>query len=427
MVASFLWSSGTGPRLPADSGHHDGPATATVVDHKPLADTTPVGDGFGIDRLSLSVPVAAVAAEDHWWTSRAVTAGRRSMSAVLRGVDPDHAVVVHQADRTPARDGDAVAPRRGPESRQARDDESGAAVMVGVMEMPQGGYWAKIEANPSRLLDPAGCSLCPIEAVPEVVDWLWATLREWVEPSCEVHEAKVKRLDLARDFEDVSMPAAYVRGLLNERRPYARRSFVYNDPARGAAETLFVGSGSGGVRLYDQHAAYAEKGAREGSVRWEAELRSGWLERQSLYTVEDLYSPDLLHSIAWDRWDWSRMGVAVTGTANVAQLVARLPREGLLASPGGRPSWAKADRLLGMLVREAFGVPGEASKNTVTEYRRMKRALGVLPTIDLFQADGLSVSTMARLDFATGREVVAAWRGDGCLNASWDDGGDGGS
>lgn len=327
------------------------------------------GEGVGVDRLSLSFPVLAVRALDHEWSSHQLTNGRPSASTVL--------------------------------------DLDGAKVMVGITSLPKEdgttGVWAKVEGNPSRLSDPDGCSLLPFDSVQDAARVMWEVARAFVAPACPLEAARVKRLDVARDFTDVQVPAVYVRGLLNLKRAYARKSFMYSNPQAGNAETLFVGSKSGGVRLYDQHQAYAEKGAAEGSVRWEVEARADWLERLGMARLGDV-QPHRLETMGWDRWDWSAMGTAVTGAGNVVELVQALAREGHIATPSGKPSWAKADRLLGQLVREGFGVSAPAAKGTTAEYNKLKKLLGIVPTADLLSVKDSTV--MGRLDFATGREVA---------------------
>jgi hypothetical protein len=283
----------------------------------------------------------------------------------------------------------------------------GASVTVGLSNMG-GRWWGKVEANPSRFADPRGCSLLPLAEWPASVELMAdAVWRLGVVPAIDVEQWRVKRLDLARDFRDVVAPEFYVRGLAPLRRSHNKRSGLWSDADCGTAQTLHVGSGAGMVRLYDQHAAYASKGAAVGSLRWEVEARRGWLDRHGVSCVGDV-SVGRCEDIAWERWEWSRMGETVTGASNVVEAIERVVRQkGYFDSVGvWRPvSRTKADRALGLLVRESLGRSGPVSNDSHAEYERLKRYLGVTPSAELFE--GADVSVAGRLDFEHGVEICA--------------------
>jgi hypothetical protein len=266
-------------------------------------------------------------------------------------------------------------------------------VFVGVQELPgNAGTWGKIECNPARLLDPEGASLCDVRSLPTALTLAWKAASQLLEPVCGIGDARVKRLDVARDFCEVERPDFFVRGLLGVKRPWARRSFTYSDPSRNCAETLAVGSGVGMVRLYDKHQETAK--APEGTLRWEVEARSAWLARlASIRTVEDINSESVA-ALAADRWDWSAMGVEVSAAQRV---IEKVKRSGL--SP------AKQRSLLGHLMLVAAGERSELGKNQVTEYNRLQRDLGIVISPDMLGSSG---GFVARLDWDSGREVIRA-------------------
>jgi hypothetical protein len=296
---------------------------------------------------------------------------------------------------------------------------AGAAVFVGATEVPERGWIAKVEANPSRLVDPAGCGLLDVRDAGEAARELLGQAQDvaGLIPRCELGDARVKRVDVARDFAGVVSPGFFVRGLMNVKRAYARRVFLYANPQAGNAETLFAGSGTGGCRLYDQFEAYAERGAVAGSVRWEVEARGGWLDAVGLRTVADFDGDGdgvALLRLARQRWEWSRMGDTVTGTSDVVEAVDRLVCRCVRQAGGGRRecvcgrplTGATADRLLGMMVRESLGVARRASNDSASQYEALKRRLGVVPSADLF-GDAGGARVAARLDYKTGCEVAA--------------------
>jgi len=317
--------------------------------------------GVGIDRLSMSFPVAEHAPPGAW------------DSHTYRYESGQHAY----SKRVPVSDGD------------------GPAVMVGVTTI-NGRPWGKAECNPARFADPYGCELLDPRMLPAAVTVMWLAVGELVRPAESLEQARVTRLDVARDFRAVTSPALYVEGLGPLRRPWARRSFTYNDPGRGDAQTLFVGSGAGGVRLYDQHQAYADKGAPEGSLRWEAEVRKGWLQRAGIRHVTDL-DPVAVDRLALDRWKWSAMGTEVTGPVNAVQVVQRAMVE-------GRVTRAVGAKLLGELMLESFGFGRQAGRSE-RRHRDVMDELGV--TAPALWNNDLSRQAVGRLDFEEGTEVLS--------------------
>lgn len=334
-----------------------------------------------MDRLTLTFPARDVRAEKF---SRTTTTRFGDGEQVALS---DHCVLI----REPSPDGE-------------RPGKPLAGVHVGATEV-EGVTFLRVDANPARLFDPSGHSLLPVDKLEAAAEVMWSVAASYAEPKCDPEDANVTRADVTRDFPLSFAPAAfYVRGLQNIHRPYARRVGVWSSAAHGNAETLHVGSGAGMVRLYDQEAAYGV----QGGLRWECEARKGWLNKDGKTRLRDL-TGYRLEAIARNRWEWSRMGTRVDAAVSVVEAieakVCRCPGRGCLAPEGEHLTRAKADRLLGQLVREAYGV-GTTARRTATRYEPIKRALGSVPSADLF-ADGFRVEYAGRLDFDTGREVAA--------------------
>lgn len=317
--------------------------------------------GIGIDRLSVSFPVKTWEEEPSAWAShRTANPGTPNESWQMNG----HVQV-----------GEVKA-------------------FVGVANIPETGeVWGKIEFNPSRVIDPEGVELAPVVELPTLARQAWVAAQELVDPGVDVGGARVKRLDVARDFQ-VEQTGLFIRGLGPIPRPWARRSFVYNDPARGMAETLFVGSGSGGVRLYDKHREAPEK-APEGRLRWETEARDRWLANYGGITHLRDVSTETVAVLASNRWKWSAMGLEVAALDRVVEVV--------MASGLGP---AKMRGLLGHLLLLSKGRPSKLAKETAAEYNHLMRQLGVVMGPGLFEAEGQVVKLGARLDWETGEEVV---------------------
>jgi len=331
-------------------------------------DTVPVSatrlrseDGFGVDRLSLSFRVKEWLDLDRW--SQVTTrAGGDGWSAQT---------TVGTADSPP--------------------------VMVGVRALPHGAVWGKVECNPARFVDPDGCGLLPARLLGPAMETMWAAALHMVTPyDGDVGSASVKRLDVARDFRNIMSPGLYVEGLAPLRRSWARRTGVWSDASLGNAQTLHVGSGAGMVRLYDQFAAYgAEKGAPEGSLRWEVEARAEWLEKVDVVRAEQLDAV-AVQRVAEQRWEWSRMGERVSGPVHAVEVLQSKVRSGDLKQ-------GVADRLLGAMVRQSLGY-GQQSRATEWRHRETLRAVGL--TSETLWSDDLSRQAVGRLDFETGTEFL---------------------
>lgn len=331
-----------------------------------------LGHGFGCDRLSLSFPVRGVD-DSEAWPMESVKARGTAGESWTRGRN----VTTHD-------------PLTGEVGK--------VSVFLGVTQI-NGELWGKVETNPSRFVDPAGCSLLPVAQVGVACMALAAAAQLHMLPSTNVEDWSVKRVDMARDFRGIGAPSFYVGGLLYVHRPYARRTYIYADPGKGNAQTLWAGGKGGGARLYDQHEAYSEKGAPLGSLRWEVEARGGkgsWLEKVGIGRVSDLvHGAPGLTSLAEQRWEWSGMGREI---GSVAEAVQHVQGMGL--------SITKRQRLLGSLLEEACGIKADVSKETEVEYRRLKRELGfvMVPAIDALVGAG---AVRGRLDWETGTEVAA--------------------
>jgi len=272
----------------------------------------------------------------------------------------------------------------------------GARLFVSAREVPEaqaGRWWGKVEGNPSRIVDPEGVGLAPVEALPEVLSVMsLAAEAGRLVPAEPVPAWRVKRLDVARDFSEVDDPGRLIRGLAPIHRPHSRRNLIHADPQRNRAQTILIGSGAGVVRLYDKHTE-SSGAAPEGMVRWEAECRKAWCKQYAdVATVQDMDNESVTR-LALDRWEWSAMGVEVA--SSVGRLVQATARSGL----------SERERVffVGWLMCEAGGQPVRGlGTATLAKYRRMQRTLGIAAPMELAG----SVEVLSRLDWDSGREVL---------------------
>jgi len=101
-----------------------------------------------------------------------------------------------------------------------------------------------------------------------------------------------------------------------------------------------------------------------------------------------------VEALAWNRWEWSQMGVVIVGQSD--DLVAAVVKAGLREMD--------ALKAIGWIVVQGNGggiEPG--SRTTVAKLRRLAGEVGVA-----WSPGSERPFTARRLDFATGREVVTA-------------------
>ncbi len=269
----------------------------------------------------------------------------------------------------------------------------GVRAFVGVSTVKEtGASRGKVEFNPSRVLDPDGWSLAPVEAVGSALVKVLGVASDMVSIPSDPAFVRLKRVDVARDFSEVESAPELIRGLGPIPRPWARRNNVHADPAAHGAQTLFVGSGAGGVRLYDKHAETVGA-APPGSLRWEVEARSAWLSNYGqMGCLKDLCSESLALLVS-SRWPWSQMGADVV--SGFGAVLLKVKRSGL--------SEREQDKLIAYLVRQAAGEGwSSAGSATLAKYRKVQRELGIVVDRESISAG----SVTRRLDFESGREVV---------------------
>lgn len=303
--------------------------------------------------------------------------------------------------------GDAGGPVGGSFSRSVTVSSPDGDAWVGLhVYRSRADEWrCSVACNPSRIADPTGYGLVdPRTFLDETVVLLTQVVDEQgIRPSLLPPDWQVRRLDLARDFRTTTEISVIMEALRAPRRAYANTGILYFNPRNNAAESLYVGTGSRMVRLYDQRGAHPNKQVPPGSLRWEAELRESYLKDHGVRTVADLTEAKL-DALAATFWSWSRCGVEYALAANVPRELDRLVDHHEL-SP------AKARTLWGDLWAEAEGFSWNMSSKTRKEYDGWKARLGLTATPDLRAVlIGKGGTSRARLDWASGTEVIIAGR-----------------
>lgn len=314
---------------------------------------------FGVDRISLSFPVHSFEQDSTAWNKRTIANPGTPEAADTFGAT---------LELNPA-----------------------CRVFVGVQEVPATGQvWAKVEWNPSRHVDPLGHSLAsPGQVAASAEDAVDLAL-SLLEPAVpHAGEMRVRRIDIARDFEGVDRASFVVSGLGPVPRPWARRNLVHYDPSRKGAQTLMVGSGAGVVRLYDKDAE--TEGQTSGVLRWEVEARRDWCQKYGNVSKLDDVTAEKVEAFGRDRWEWSAMGTEVTA---METMVEKVMRSGL--------SFAEQRSLIGYMTMRAAGADVRAAFSTHSKYRRQAKELGITLQVP---TDDDSFGFSARLDLEQGTVV----------------------
>lgn len=305
-------------------------------------------------------------------------------------------------DREPTVWGDHRDRNRGWPTRQETWTENvevrkGVSVHVGVQSMPPEvpyRYHARLDFNPSRILEPEGHGLCSVEDSPAAVALaLGAALRLIKPKDSDPAAARMTRVDLSKDFEGVEDPSGLLRGLSTIPRSWARLNMIHADPKKNGAETVMIGSGAGVVRGYRKDVESGGEVA-EGTVRWEAECRD-WAKRYGEMRYFGDLTRESAESLARNRWEWSQMGAEVAGS------MSRLVRA---VSDCDYLTGAQKRSFLGYLCEQAAGIETTiSSRTTMAKYRRLQRELGIVAPVDF----GSMIEVVRRLDWESAREVVS--------------------
>lgn len=218
-------------------------------------------------------------------------------------------------------------------------------------------------------------ALAYVEPVKAVVGERWASSRSSAieRDGRELDHARVKRLDVVRDFDGVDDMTVLLDGLAGVPRSSTAKVRRYADAASNKAETLRVGPKSAWTgTLYDKHAETRGLAA-VGRLRYEARCRAEYLQgvaaRNAVGTVIGEVrhvTQDRIDNIARDRFTASGFDREV---ASSDQFTARVLESDLTAQ--------SKRALLGYIAARAQGIDLGMSRNTEAKYRKLAKQLGV--------------------------------------------------
>ena len=179
-----------------------------------------------------------------------------------------------------------------------------------------------VEFNPSRWIDPTGWTTAPLTEIGSVVDAVWESIAPVFEPTVNVSEAEVRRLDIARDFTGVERPNRYLMRLDTNARAVKMLNRTHYVSTVNDGWTIQLTNGSGKhMRMYDKH---HQSGGRApfGSIRFEVELHK-WLTNHgsNIRTIADI-TPWAVSQTARYWWRESCFGVPLAPSDEIFSHIA---------------------------------------------------------------------------------------------------------
>lgn len=252
--------------------------------------------------------------------------------------------------------------------------------------------------------------------VHEAVEFIYDSASSLVTWDCPWERLEVNRLDLVRPFENVHDIDSTLHRLSRLPRQAGRVRKTFNDPASGGATTFTAGTPKRWmVTAYDKPtemfwAARKQADLRlshhlretandlrsRGHLRTEMSIRRHPLkEREAATNIIDLTQETTMTRIAEHYFRQAGMDTAVGGTEKV---------QAALQAMSDDPTHRRlSNQVLGMLWREANGLPQTSSTTSLDKYRQVARAYG-LTAADFVTPDNPEV----RLDWASGLLVEDA-------------------
>jgi hypothetical protein len=282
---------------------------------------------------------------------------------------------------------------------------SGARLGVDVQN--QGAPEAWLEFSAPKVATGSNVVALPLAEALDVARDVYDEAGELVDWTDRFEHLRVGRLDLDRDFEDVTHQGPLLSALSKVRAPYNPQTRYFPDPTKGGAVTLTRGPATRWLAtLYSKEgeAAHRHRYAQphekartkadldraKGRLRYELRLRPDALGK-NLRLVQDLNDDDLTR-LRRGYFDRVGYGLEVTGMQRAAALVME------------RDEWRVNTRLalLGWLLVESQGLPVDVHRNNAAKYRARCEEVGVTAADLLDMA-----STSVRLDFDSARMVAA--------------------
>jgi hypothetical protein len=179
----------------------------------------------------------------------------------------------------------------------------------------------------------------------------------------ELHQTKVNRLDVVRDFTDVANIGGILLALMAAPISGRKTFALYGDAAVGGIQTRVVWNNDGGCRAYDKG---VESGLPEaqGRLRVEAEERRRHLRLLDITSWDAVTERDI-YAVGRRRFEWAGLDATIRSVSAAITLI--------LAS---KLNGATICKLVGYHELHRLGLDSELTSSDRSRFRRDLEALG---------------------------------------------------
>lgn len=238
-----------------------------------------------------------------------------------------------------------------------------------------------------------------IEEVEQVVQQIFHAASYLVDWTTGWSDLEVRRVDLVRGFDDVRDISATLNRLAVVHQSRGRVRKVFTDPRRGEAQTLTVGTARRWMcTAYDKATEMQSAASKtsdtmlasdlkrkaallkeRGHLRVEISVRAKPLkERLGSNRLVEILKEDVMNTTAKHYFQAAGLDTAIGGTDKVNRAIRKMSED--------TKDRGVADRVIGMLFREANGIDQIASRNSMDTYRQVARRYN-LTSADFYQRD----------------------------------------
>ena len=297
-----------------------------------------------------------------------------------------------------------------PYAKGSLQAENGATISFEILNHDQK---ARLEFNPSRLLDPNGSTLCEPDLVESVTTSviiylanqglfpLWAFDRstgEFIHDQPQLWPADwnrstlVTRLDPARDVLS-PYPDCRVANLIAVRKKYTPNDILYRNDY-GVINTIAWGSPKR-MRSQIYNKQIIVDGREENWLRFELQARTPMLKKVGLRTLADIRNEKVFPWL-WERIQMSNLyePIKISGQKGNLHVLDEIRR----LAPG-----IKGQTLLGIALSKSLGVNVDINDRTIREYEVLALKAG----LRLGEPLDFESKSSVYLDFAVGE--VLPW------------------
>jgi len=261
-------------------------------------------------------------------------------------------------------------------------------------------HYLSVSTIPSRWIDPFGHSPCPFSRLLAVIEQMFTLVERLALPAGDIAAAKIKRLDVARDFR-LDHPGLLLSGLERIPQPKGRKTRTWRNGSTLEIETLYSEKRNNKhkAKYAPLHRLYAMRNTHETAHaddwRLENQLDNGRTQRWGdIDLVGDITEARLVRLLAASFIE-SQWGTPVLGTDAFTMGVEHLSHR----ADGHHLKEQDRNELVGWAHRLHDGLAQPLSRHLQAKVDHATEAIGHPLTMT-------ASTSRHRLDLLSGREVI---------------------